>query len=75
MYSTSRFLGPSLYNQDVDGDFTHRLRKYPESIGDVMMMTHSCILQDNVSKEDYLSLEPYEVLTEEEWIQGEFLHG
>ena len=35
-----------------------------------MMMTHSCILQDNVSREDYLSLEPYEVLTEEEWVQG-----
>ena len=70
MYSTSGFLRPSFYNQDVDGDFTHWLRQYPESISDVMMMTHSCILQDNVSREDYLSLEPCEVLTEEEWVQG-----
>ena len=33
-------------------------------------MTHNYIFQDNVSREDYLSLEPCEVLTEEEWIQG-----
>ena len=70
MYSTSVFLYPSFYIQDVDGDFTHWLRQYPESISDVMMLTHSYILQDDVSREDYLSLEPFEVLTTEEWIQG-----
>ena len=73
MYSISGFLGPSFYNQDVDGDFAHWLRQYPESISDVMIMSHSCILQDDMSSshgEDYLSLEPWEVLTEEEWVQG-----
>ena len=38
-----------------------------------MMMSHSYIHQDDMSssqREDYLSLEPYEVLTEEEWVQG-----
>ena len=69
MYSTSGLLGPSLYNQDVDVDFTYWLRQYLESISDVMMMIHSYIHQD-VSREDYLSLEPCEVLTEEKWIQG-----
>ena len=46
------------------------LGQYLESISDVMMMTHSCILQKDVSREDYLSLEPCEVLTEEEWVKG-----
>ena len=72
MYSSSGFLGSSFYNQDVDGDFTHWLRRYPESISDVMMMTHSCIFQDEVSREDYLSLESCEVLTEKKWVKGGF---
>ena len=66
MYSSSGFLGPNFYNQDVDGDFIHWSRQYTESISDVMMMTHSCIIRDRVSREDYLSLEPCEVFTEEE---------
>ena len=35
-----------------------------------MMMTHSFIYQDRVSREDYLSIELGEVLTEEEWVKG-----
>ena len=35
IYSTSGFLGPSFYNQDVDGDFTHWLRQYPESTNEL----------------------------------------
>ena len=70
MYSTFVFLDPSFYNQDVDGDFTHWLRQYPEFINDIMMMSHSCIIGDVKSREDYLFLEPCEILTEEEWEQG-----
>ena len=70
MYSSNGFLGPSFYNQDVDGDFTHWLRQYPEFINDIMMMSHSCIIGDVKSREDYLFLEPCEILTEEEWEQG-----
>ena len=70
MYSSSMFLGPNFYNQDVDGDFLHWSRQYTESISDIMMMTHSCIHQDRVSSEDYLSIELCEVLTEEEWVKG-----
>ena len=44
MYSSSGFLGPSFYNQEDDGDFASWLRQYPESISNVMMMSHSCIL-------------------------------
>ena len=73
MYSSSSFLGPSFYNQEDDGDFAYWLRQYPEFISDVMMMSHSYILQDDMSsshREDYLSLESCEFLTEEKWVQG-----
>ena len=68
IYSSSGFLGPSFYNQEDDGDFAYWLKQYPESISDVMMMSHSHILQDDSSsspKGNYLSLEPCEILTEE----------
>ena len=68
MYSRSGFLGPSFYNEEDDGNFAYWLRQNPESISDVMMMFHSYIIQNerfNSQREDYLSLEPCKVLTEE----------
>ena len=49
MCSSSGLLGPSLYNQEDDGNFAYWLRQYPESISDIMMMSHSDILRDDMS--------------------------
>ena len=49
MYLSSSFLGPNFYNKEDDGDFVYWLRQNPESICDVMMMSHCDILQDDRS--------------------------
>ena len=66
-------MGPGFYLQRDQGEFRHWLRKYPKLIFDVMVTDHYPRLQDKVDNsriEVYSLLEPCEVLTKEEWVQG-----
>lgn len=71
MNSSSGGLGPRFYHYGDNGEYAQWVKKYPESEFDILATSHHPCLSDerlNSSSEDYLSLEPCEVLTEEEWI-------
>ena len=67
-------LGPSFYHWSDNGEYAQWLREYPDYVYDVMVTSHYKYLRDDMDgsrKEEYSLLEPCEVLTEEEWLQGE----
>ena len=66
-------LGPSFYHWNDNGEYAQWLKDYSESVCDEMMISHHECLKDDKNRsntEDYVLLEPCEVLTEEEWLQG-----
>ena len=66
-------LGPSLYHWSDDGEYAKWLKEYPDSVCDVMATSHHECLRDgsdNSKEEGYALLEPCEILTKEEWLQG-----
>ena len=66
-------LGPGFYHWSDNGNYAQWLKDYPDSVCDVMVTSHHEYLRDDVDSskmEEYASLEPCEVLTEEEWLQG-----
>lgn len=65
--------GPSFYHWSDNGEYAQCLKDYLESVCDVMMISHHEYLKDNKDRsnmKEYALLEPCEVLTEEEWLQG-----
>ncbi|BFI32702.1 hypothetical protein MPTK2_3g07970 [Marchantia polymorpha subsp. ruderalis] len=65
-------LGPGFYNWERDDEYNRWLKEYPDSGCDILMISH-CEYKDDrdcLSKDSWSLLEPCEVLTEEEWIQG-----
>ena len=66
-------LGPSLYHWGDNGEYATWFKEYPESLCDVIMISHVEGLMDgrgSSREESYALLEPCEILTEEEWLQG-----
>ena len=73
IYRESGSLGPKFYHHEEDSEYVNWLMEYPESEYDILTMSyHLCLSDERLSSrgEDYLSLEPCEVFTEEEWILG-----
>ena len=71
--SSSGSLGPKFYHHKDDSEYVNWLKGYPESECDILTTSHHlCLSDERLSSrgKDYLSLEPCEVLTEEEWILG-----
>lgn len=65
-------LGPNLYHWGDNGEYATWLKEYPESVCDVMIISHQEGLMDDKEssrEENYALLEPCEILTEEEWLQ------
>ena len=71
------FLGPSFYHYGDNGDYAQWLREYPELEFDVIVTSHHVCLSDErfcLRRGEYYLLEPYEALTEKEWILGGLTH-
>ena len=71
--SGSGGLSPSFYHYGDDGEYAQWLRDYPELEFNVIVTSqHACMNDEGLSSrsDEYSLLEPYEVLTEEEWILG-----
>ena len=62
-------LGPNLYHWSDNGEYGRWLKEHPDSSSDVM--TISCVGKEEWERnEEKSQLEPCEILTEEEWLQG-----
>jgi hypothetical protein len=62
-------LGPNLYHWVDDGEYGKWLKEHPDSSSDVMATSYVSKVEWERS-EARAQLEPCEVLTEEEWLQG-----